>query len=134
MIDYTKYNPVTGEIIATGVVQEQCIHLYEPCIREKCDLQNQYINVETKQPVNKPEKPDNFHEFNYVEKKWVLNTSKAISTNKEKRNKLLLESDWTQLADVDLTLEQKNIWKVYRQQLRDMTEADFIKGNFPNKQ
>jgi hypothetical protein len=36
--------------------------------------------------------------------------------------KAFLEStDWTQLPDVDLTQEQKDAWKVFRQQIRDMT-------------
>ena len=32
-------------------------------------------------------------------------------------------SDWTQLADADLTTEEKAAWTVYRQQLRDMTDT-----------
>lgn len=38
------------------------------------------------------------------------------------RQKLLTASDWTQLADVPLTTEQKASWAVYRQSLRDITE------------
>jgi hypothetical protein len=42
------------------------------------------------------------------------------------RNRLLTLSDWTQLADVDLTVEEKNQWKEYRQSLRDITlDPDF---------
>ncbi len=41
---------------------------------------------------------------------------------KYNRNKLLTESDWTQLGDVQLTEEQKQLWRVYRQQLRDLPE------------
>lgn len=37
------------------------------------------------------------------------------------RNSLLAQSDWTQLPDVPETLKAK--WAVYRQQLRDITEA-----------
>ena len=36
------------------------------------------------------------------------------------RNQLLSQSDWTQLADVPLTQEQKNAWMTYRQVLRDI--------------
>jgi hypothetical protein len=39
------------------------------------------------------------------------------------RNKLLAESDWTQLADVNLSPEQKEAWKIYRQTLRDFPET-----------
>lgn len=38
---------------------------------------------------------------------------------REKRNKLLLESDWTQLPDVPSELKAK--WAIYRQALRDIT-------------
>ena len=40
---------------------------------------------------------------------------------RNERNKLLLESDWTQLSDGPLTAEQKTEWSVYRQELRDVT-------------
>jgi hypothetical protein len=36
------------------------------------------------------------------------------------RNAKLAESDWTQLADVSLTEEQKIAWTDYRQELRDL--------------
>ena len=39
------------------------------------------------------------------------------------RNKLLADSDWTQLPDVPLTDEQKTAWQTYRQALRDITSA-----------
>jgi len=38
------------------------------------------------------------------------------------RNRRLTESDWTQVADAPLTEEQKDAWKNYRQQLRDLPE------------
>lgn len=39
----------------------------------------------------------------------------------EKRNQLLLESDWTQSRDV--VLENDAEWKVYRQALRNLTDS-----------
>lgn len=38
-----------------------------------------------------------------------------------RRNFLLAESDWVVLPDAPFTEEQKNTWKVYRQELRDIT-------------
>jgi hypothetical protein len=38
------------------------------------------------------------------------------------RNQRLTESDWTQVADAPLTEEQKDAWKNYRQELRDLPE------------
>lgn len=38
------------------------------------------------------------------------------------RNKLLADSDWTQLADVPFLPEKKQEWAEYRQSLRDITQ------------
>lgn len=38
------------------------------------------------------------------------------------RDYKLLESDWTQLVDSPLTEEQKELWAIYRQQLRDLPD------------
>jgi hypothetical protein len=38
------------------------------------------------------------------------------------RNELLIQSDWTQLPDVQLSEEQKESWRIYRQHLRDLPE------------
>jgi len=40
---------------------------------------------------------------------------------REKRNKLLSLSDWTQFSDSPLSEETKRLWAIYRQQLRDVT-------------
>lgn len=39
------------------------------------------------------------------------------------RNKLLLQSDWTQLSDAPLSNEKKQEWANYRQQLRDLPDT-----------
>lgn len=39
------------------------------------------------------------------------------------RNDLLKASDWTQLPDVELTPEQVQAMRIYRQQLRDITKT-----------
>jgi hypothetical protein len=43
---------------------------------------------------------------------------------RSERNKLLVNSDWTQLQDVQNSFDEetKNKWIVYRQQLRDITQ------------
>jgi hypothetical protein len=40
---------------------------------------------------------------------------------REKRNRLLFESDWTQLPDSPLSEEKRLEWKTYRQELRYIT-------------
>lgn len=41
---------------------------------------------------------------------------------RDMREVLLKESDWTQVADCPLSNEIKNDWRIWRQQMRDITE------------
>jgi len=129
---FTTYDPSNGKIIKSGECPDS---MYEnqkgeyEILNKASNPSKQYVlnnNI-----VDMPTKPDGFYNFDYVSKTWVLNQSVTIGTNRSKRNELLLSSDWTQLPDVDLTTAQKDRWKVYRQALRDMTEQDFLDGNFP---
>jgi hypothetical protein len=47
----------------------------------------------------------------------------ALTAIRAFRNKLLAESDWTQMPDVTLTAKQKTDWLAYRQALRDFPNA-----------
>ena len=51
-----------------------------------------------------------------------------------KRDVLLTACDWTQIPDAQLTAEQRDAWKVYRQALRDLTKAFSTPGDvvWPN--
>lgn len=51
---------------------------------------------------------------------WTIHPAVLIMRAKTKKDRLLIESDWTQLADVSLT--NKNEWITYRQQLRDISK------------
>ena len=130
-MNFTVYNKNTGQILRTG-----------SCPPDQFNLQAQGNEiVEGTYPDNlyywdngfktMPTKPEGFYEFDYKTKQWVLNKEQTINSNKYIRNNLLIQSDWTQLPDVDLTTAEKDRWKVYRQALRDMTEQDFLNGNFP---
>ena len=48
------------------------------------------------------------------EQKWAI--------IKNDRNALLLASDWTQVLDAPLTIEQRTAWSAYRQSLRDIPQ------------
>ena len=41
---------------------------------------------------------------------------------RERRNQLLSETDWTRMDDNGLDEESREIWAIYRQELRDITE------------
>ena len=74
-------------------------------------------------------KPDNLLNYKVVNGSVVpLEDEKIIAREKElametvrvKRNKLLLDSDYTQLDDVT---KNKSAWATYRQQLRDLPQT-----------
>jgi len=48
--------------------------------------------------------------------------AEAIDGVRAVRNAKLLDCDYTQLPDVNLPTESVSAWRVYRQQLRDITE------------
>jgi hypothetical protein len=48
---------------------------------------------------------------------------RTLARIRSRRNRLLANSDWTQLPDTDLTAEQRTAWSTYRQELRDITES-----------
>lgn len=70
-----------------------------------------------------------FHEI--LEGKYGEVTPYQVETTEEEvrasliisqRNKLLLQSDWTQLSDIPQETKQK--WAAYRQELRDITKQE----------
>jgi len=48
----------------------------------------------------------------------------AAEENRDERNTLLLESDWTQANDSPLSDADKQTWAVYRTSLRNLTNHD----------
>jgi hypothetical protein len=48
---------------------------------------------------------------------------RAMADLRQKRNKLLQESDWTVLSDNTLTNVQRTSWMNYRTELRNITEG-----------
>jgi hypothetical protein len=120
MIQITIYKP-TGEISRNVTCPESMVDVQ---IKEN----EQYIigifestmyYIENALPVLKATPPNNFYIFDYNQKTWVADTKKALFEIKIKRDKLLFESDWTQMPDV--VLSNKAEWATYRQELRDIT-------------
>ena len=61
----------------------------------------------------------NWVQINATQSEIDLRISDKWDDVREQRNILLQECDWTQLADI--SQETKDLWSVYRQQLRDIT-------------
>lgn len=58
-------------------------------------------------------------------------SEEALMQNlREQRDRLLAQSDWTQMPDAPLSESDQAAWRVYRQQLRDLPEAITDSANF----
>jgi hypothetical protein len=64
----------------------------------------------------------------YIDSATGVYTSVAAMKIKIRRNRLLYESDWTQLPNGPLSSELQTAWATYRQALRDIT----AQPGFPN--
>ena len=73
-----------------------------------------------------------------------LKTAEPFRLLREERNKLISETDWTQLKDIDLDIIRERNWKNYRQALRDLPlvsnpkldslgDLDMSSVNWPDK-
>lgn len=129
-MNFIIYNDI-GQILRVGSCSEDDFDKQtansELIIEGVANQSTQYIDDGS--IIDMPPKPDGFYSFNYQTKEWDLDSSQTITSAKYKRNQLLQDSDYTQLPDVQLA--NKENWAIYRQQLRDMTDNDFLSGNFP---
>ena len=119
---FSVYDTISGKILRTGSASTIVANLQagegERVLLCWADSERQYIIDGVL--VDKPDRPSQFHEFNYETKHWELNSIAVIDSIKQKREALLTASDWTQLPDVPPA--SKALWVTYRQALRDITD------------
>jgi hypothetical protein len=126
------YNPEDGKIlfsttnVLTKAEVKNNLALYPGCksLEDKSveSLSGYFITTKNK-VATKPNQPDSSHVWE--DRKWVLKADLQAEAIVFKRNKLLADSDWTQLPDVTTPKG----WVTYRQALRDITDQT----GFPNK-
>ena len=76
---------------------------------------------------------DNYSDLVWLDKSQTKPTEDELSNKiaqlqaeepyrllREERNRLIAETDWTQLKDIDLDIIRERNWKNYRQALRDL--------------
>ena len=76
---------------------------------------------------------DNYSDLEWLDKSQTKPTEEELNNKiaeleaaepfrllREERNRLIAETDWTQLKDIDLDLIRERNWKNYRQALRDL--------------
>lgn len=120
-IKFTAYNKQNGSIQYAGTADD-------PSVLETLDLgilvgeiyESGWIDDENVYHAL-PAQPSPHHVFDFTAKQWVDPRTPETEWQlvREKRNRLLAASDWTQLPDVPLAT--KEAWAVYRQELRDVT-------------
>lgn len=120
-MNYTIYLITTGQIlriVQTNNIQSQ-IQDGENYLEGSINDSMYYI--ENDLAVAIPPKPNDYSIFNFATKLWVEDENLAIAYILPKRQKLLYASDWTQIPNNPLTLQEQENWAKYRQALRDIT-------------
>jgi len=119
---YTIYLTQNGQIlrtVQTDNIQSQ-LQVGESYLESSIDSSNYYI--EKNLPVEIPPKPSQYSIFDFDTKQWVLVENLALADVLPKRQRLLYQSDWTQIPNNPLTAEQQTAWATYRQELRDIPQ------------
>jgi len=72
--------------------------------------------------------PEHFaQKYNFNTESWGnIPVEVLLDDVRARRDSLLKDSDWTQLADSPLTQGEKDEWSAYRQALRDLPETQDI--------
>jgi cupin superfamily acireductone dioxygenase involved in methionine salvage len=124
---YTIFSKTTGEIRVVLICSETDLPFNydaekESFLQQNIDGSKYYIDVVTNTLVAMPEKPNAWFDFDFTTKQWVGNEMRAKFDVNQRRKKLLLNSDWTQIPNNPLTAEQQAAYATYRQELRDIPQ------------
>ena len=116
-------------IVSYGITQWSCNGTTPEEIWDSLQI---YLTTDEKQDKIKPPKDE------FIEKMESLIPDKFLKKLRKTRNKLLEESDWTQMKDVHLSNAED--WATYRQLLRDLPNTNLtpsltknIEDYFPKK-
>lgn len=113
---YTIYKTDTGEIRRTSELVDT--NQGEAAIEGSFSSDTHYVKAGV--AIEIPPKPYESAKFDYILERWVSVLGMDVRPITHKRQKLLQESDWTQMPDV--THPKKTEWAVYRQAIRDIPE------------
>lgn len=126
---YTVYESGTGKVLWSGSCADEDFEKQE--VPAGCSILNalakhdiQYVDPESKDVVDIPNAPSEFHDWDVLTKQWVQkNTTEILNILWSRvrfiRDRMLAECDWTQLPDVSEQIKAN--FASYRQELRDVT-------------
>lgn len=91
---FTVYSPITGQISynINGVTEEYFTNNESYIVGQYYDNQH-YIDIGTKDVVNKPTQPSNNHVWDWATKSWQLDLIQASLSMRQQRNNLLSSID-----------------------------------------
>lgn len=126
-MNYDIFDKTSGQILRCvdcpeSMIDYQLLNENESYIDGLSNDDYNFFYVENSSLVPFPDKPNEWCVFDYTTKSWVEDFNLASKYVISKRNQLLYESDWTQLPNGPLTIQQQQQWADYRQQLRDITD------------
>lgn len=121
-----RYERATGRILDTGTtclpetLEDRVAAVLVGQQAPSVDMHR--VDLETLRVMPLPPRPDQWHEFDYRQLRWVDPRSEAElwSQVRAQRDQLLAATDWTQLPDVPEST--RSTWMAYRQALRDVTQ------------
>jgi len=131
---FILYNTTNGEIFQTinSISEENLVPAMQQFeyleVSEQLDNSKYYVDLETKQTVAFPDKPDQNYTWDWTTKTWQdLRTdeekyAEAAKLISERRTRLLTASDWIVVKAMDQGTTVPENWQTYRQQLRDITQ------------
>lgn len=123
MKQFTVYKTATGEILRSGLcaandLLSQARNNQESVLEAAGNFRLHYVVDGALVPL--PPKPGDNFVFDYATKQWVQDQPAQETSVRAQRDQLLVQSDWTQMPDVQLP--NKTEWAAYRQALRDITD------------
>ena len=65
-------------------------------------------------------RPSNYH--SWIDKEWVFVPELLMSHVRNVRSDLISRTDWTRIDDNGLDDDDRELWAIYRQELRDLPE------------
>ena len=128
IVNYVNYDPDTGEILMSGTIDDAQLGLNKPTglaqvvVDVFTEYDANYIDLETKKPVHIGRRPHPSYKFDKATKGWKPDIELESNRIRLERDRLLLESDWTQMQDVPSDVRQK--YQAYRKALRDLPQQD----------
>lgn len=122
-MNYTIYSTITGQILRNIATPDISIQIGDDEDYIDGTINDTEYYIEQGQAVAIPLKPGEYYVFNYTTKQWQQNPQIAIGQVTARRQKLLQQSDWTELPTViaQRTEQWSLDWQQYRQALRDIT-------------